>query len=102
MVKPKEYVAKGKIRTRTWSRRDDVSMEAVTEYRVLGQRDSMALVECRPLTGVQHQIRAHLAQALNTPVLGDHKYSHMDRLAPQVSKGQNDVGFVLCSVCVGG
>ncbi|KAL8564402.1 hypothetical protein ACOMHN_057424 [Nucella lapillus] len=83
VVMPKEYVSENKVRARTWNRSSDKSMAAVTEYRVLAHRDSMALVECRPLTGIQHQIRAHLAQALNAPVLGDHKYSHMDKLAPQ-------------------
>ncbi|KAK7088106.1 uncharacterized protein [Littorina saxatilis] len=82
-VKPREYASRGQIRTQKYSRRDDRSKDAVTEYHVLAHRDNMALVECRPLTGVQHQIRAHLAQALNAPVLGDHKYSHSDRLAPQ-------------------
>lgn len=66
-------------------RDDDKSSRAVTQYKVLAHRDSMALVECIPQTGFQHQIRAHLAQVMNSPVLGDHKYSHFDRLAPQVS-----------------
>ncbi|VDQ12605.1 unnamed protein product [Trichobilharzia regenti] len=33
--------------------------------------------------GVKHQIRAHLAFGLQTPILGDHKYSHAEYLAPQ-------------------
>ena len=35
-------------------------------------------------SGVKHQIRCHMAFALNTPILGDHKYSHFSKLAPQV------------------
>ena len=36
-----------------------------------------------PETGIRHQLRVHLSQAINCPVLGDHKYSHEDRFAPQ-------------------
>ncbi|XP_056408319.1 pseudouridylate synthase RPUSD4, mitochondrial [Hyla sarda] len=57
--------------------------EAVTRYRTLGTSSGAALLELHPLTGVKHQLRAHLALALNCPVLGDHKYSHWGRLAPQ-------------------
>ncbi|XP_075174814.1 pseudouridylate synthase RPUSD4, mitochondrial isoform X1 [Anomaloglossus baeobatrachus] len=57
--------------------------EAVTQYRTLGKSSGASLLELQPLTGVKHQLRAHLALALNCPVLGDHKYSHWGRLAPQ-------------------
>lgn len=33
--------------------------------------------------GIKHQIRVHLSAALETPILGDHKYSHFGHLAPQ-------------------
>lgn len=36
------------------------------------------------LSGVKHQIRVHLAYGLGCPILGDHKYSHWSKLAPQV------------------
>ena len=85
MVKPAEYIKDGHLKRQKWNQKGDETKEAVTKYSVLGERDRMAFVECHPLTGVQHQIRAHLAQALNTPILGDHKYSHYDKLAPQVS-----------------
>lgn len=57
--------------------------EAVTNYRVLDSYQSAALVECQPESGVKHQIRCHLAFGLNTPILGDHKYSHYAKIAPQ-------------------
>ncbi|GFS02282.1 RNA pseudouridylate synthase domain-containing protein 4 [Elysia marginata] len=60
------------------------SQAAVTEYKVLSRNETAALIECTPLTtGVKHQLRVHLAHALNTPILGDHKYSHLAKLAPQ-------------------
>ena len=57
--------------------------EAKTNFRVLGSNNMCAFVECQPSTGVKHQIRCHMALGLNTPILGDHKYSHPSRIAPQ-------------------
>ncbi|XP_067671777.1 pseudouridylate synthase RPUSD4, mitochondrial-like isoform X2 [Haliotis asinina] len=59
------------------------SYQAITEFEVLDSHGNAALVECTPLTGLKHQIRVHLAFGLNTPVLGDHKYSHITKVAPQ-------------------
>ena len=50
--------------------------------------------------GVKHQIRCHLAFGLNTPILGDHKYSHYSKIAPQVLydfRFDNSVYFVIQS-----
>ena len=55
---------------------------AVTRYNVLDKQDQCAILECVPLTSVKHQIRVHLAFGLNCPILGDHKYSHFDKIAP--------------------
>ncbi|KAM3620811.1 uncharacterized protein V6R79_002354 [Siganus canaliculatus] len=56
---------------------------AVTKYRVLDSSCGCSLVELEPFTGVKHQMRVHLAFALACPILGDHKYSHWSKLAPQ-------------------
>ncbi|MBV96951.1 RNA pseudouridylate synthase domain-containing protein 4, partial [Eschrichtius robustus] len=56
---------------------------AVTQYRVLSSTLSSALVELQPITGIKHQLRVHLSFGLDCPVLGDHKYSDWNRLAPQ-------------------
>ena len=45
----------------------------MTEYRVLGRKGQLSLVECRLLTGRTHQIRAQMAHA-GWPLLGDGKY----------------------------
>ncbi|GAB1608417.1 uncharacterized protein LOC115213410 [Argonauta hians] len=58
-------------------------LEAITQYRVLSDSFQSALVECQPQTGIKHQLRVHLAFGLNTPIIGDHKYSHINKLAPQ-------------------
>lgn len=47
--------------------------EALSQFRVLGRSGELALVEVRILTGVLHQVRAHLA-AIGAPVVGDALY----------------------------
>ncbi|XP_016059922.1 PREDICTED: RNA pseudouridylate synthase domain-containing protein 4 [Miniopterus natalensis] len=56
---------------------------AVTQYQVLSSTVSSALLELQPVTGVKHQLRVHLSFGLDCPILGDHKYSDWNRLAPQ-------------------
>lgn len=56
---------------------------AATKYRVLDSSSGCSLVELQPLTDVKHQMRVHMAFALECPILGDHKYSHWSKLAPQ-------------------
>jgi len=51
----------------------DRGRDAVTEYRVLGNKDGTSLIECRPRTGRTHQIRVHL-QHIGCPILGDRLY----------------------------
>jgi 23S rRNA pseudouridine1911/1915/1917 synthase len=57
--------------------RDDDSLPSKTEAAVLETAGDFALVECRPITGRQHQIRAHLA-AIGHPIVGDKLYAHGD------------------------
>ncbi|CAF0869260.1 unnamed protein product [Brachionus calyciflorus] len=61
----------------------DKRKNAITKYRVIDSNNNSSLMEIQPLTGFQHQIRAHLAYGLGCPILGDHKYSHHIKLAPQ-------------------
>ncbi|XP_032724897.1 mitochondrial RNA pseudouridine synthase RPUSD4 [Lontra canadensis] len=56
---------------------------AVTQYQVLSSTLSAALLELQPITGVKHQLRVHLSFGLDCPILGDHKYSDWNKLAPQ-------------------
>ncbi|NXE68164.1 RUSD4 synthase, partial [Calcarius ornatus] len=59
------------------------SERAVTRYRRLAAASACSLLQLQPVTGVKHQIRVHLAYGLGCPILGDHKYSHWSKLAPQ-------------------
>ena len=49
---------------------NDHRKNAITKYRVLDSNSKAALLEIQPLTGFQHQIRAHLAFGLGCPILG--------------------------------
>jgi 23S rRNA pseudouridine1911/1915/1917 synthase len=61
----------GLVRVRMAVRED--GLPARTHYRVLERFAKHALVECRPETGRQHQIRAHLS-AIGFPIVGDKLY----------------------------
>ncbi|OON21984.1 RNA pseudouridine synthase [Opisthorchis viverrini] len=54
-----------------------------THYEMLDRKNAAALLICSATQGLKHQIRVHLSMGLHTPILGDHKYSHVKYLAPQ-------------------
>ena len=59
------------------------AQRAVTNYSVADRAaDKAAWVSLKPVTGRQHQLRAHMS-AIGTPILGDDKYGG-DRLVPPV------------------
>ena len=47
---------------------------AVTSYTVLDKAEGISWVSLKPLTGRQHQLRAHMNH-IATPIVGDNKYS---------------------------
>jgi 23S rRNA pseudouridine1911/1915/1917 synthase len=51
----------------------DGGSPAVTAYRALARERGLSLVELRPVSGRQHQLRVHLA-ALSHPIVGDKLY----------------------------
>ena len=60
----------------------DIAQAAVTHYAVVDRAgQSFAFVSLKPVTGRQHQLRAHMA-ILGHPILGDEKY-HGDRDLPE-------------------
>lgn len=61
----------GPIRVKMTCRPD--GLPALTEIRFLKSSGDYSLLECRPRTGRQHQIRVHLAH-LGFPIVGDKMY----------------------------
>jgi len=57
--------------------------EAVSRFRVLGRTGEHSLVEVRILTGVLHQVRAHMA-GIGAPIVGDTLYG--GREAPELGR----------------
>jgi 23S rRNA pseudouridine1911/1915/1917 synthase len=67
------------VRVRMGPRDDELGQTASTKFRVVQRWATGALVAAEPLTGRQHQIRAHLAE-LGYPVVGDKIYGVDERL----------------------
>lgn len=51
--------------------------EAITHFKLLGRNEKINWVECRLETGRTHQIRVHLTELLNNPLLGDEMYGNI-------------------------
>ena len=47
--------------------------EAITEYKVLEQKNGCSLLELKPLTGRTHQLRVH-CKHIGCPIVGDYIY----------------------------
>lgn len=58
---------------------DGSGKEAVTEWKLLSTHQGCALIQCRLLTGRTHQIRVHMKEALQCPILGDPIYATPSR-----------------------
>ena len=56
-----------------YSSKDNSGKEAITEYKVLKNKNSLTLLEVNILTGRRNQIRVHLSEN-KTPIVGDKKY----------------------------
>lgn len=52
---------------------EDGGLPASTRFKKISQHGDFALMECRPKTGRQHQIRVHL-EAAGHPIVGDKLY----------------------------
>lgn len=57
---------------------DEKGKDAVTDFRVVASASGRHLIEARPHTGRQHQIRVHLASA-GCPILGDELYGRASK-----------------------
>ncbi|MBL9118245.1 MAG: RluA family pseudouridine synthase [Verrucomicrobiaceae bacterium] len=58
---------------------DGSGKNAITEWKVVGEHNGCALVLCHLFTGRTHQIRVHMRDVLQRPILGDGLYGHPSR-----------------------
>jgi len=59
--------------------------KAITDYKVIESLEGITHMSCRLYTGRTHQIRVHMAQALQTPVLCDPLYADVGRQRSRMS-----------------
>ena len=65
---------------------DDGAQRAVTHYAVIDKAPpAVAWVSLKPVTGRQHQLRAHMAM-IGHPILGDGKYGDLAEMPDGMSK----------------
>ncbi len=57
--------------------------QAITKYKVLKEKDDIALLDLEILTGRKNQIRVQLAN-VNSPILGDKKYGNSNNKAKRL------------------
>jgi 23S rRNA pseudouridine1911/1915/1917 synthase len=58
---------------------DGTGKNAITEWRILSAHSECALVLCHLFTGRTHQIRVHMRDVLQCPILGDTLYGNPTR-----------------------
>ena len=78
-----DHIDRSRPHSNRLARVDASGRTALTRFEVLGASEEWSIVHCRPQTGRQNQIRAHLA-SVGTPILGDTGYgSEPSRLHPE-------------------
>ncbi len=75
------------VRLKMAVRHDDGGQPSLTEWRVAKRIPGRTLVELRPKTGRQHQLRVHLA-AIGHPILGDKLYQGGEEVFIRAVQGE--------------
>lgn len=70
---PLGHALTSRVRLKMAVRHDSAAQPACTKWRVVRRLSERTLLELRPRTGRQHQLRVHLA-AIGHPILGDKLY----------------------------
>lgn len=71
-------------------RRDEAGKPSRTSYVTLERYDGYALVELRPHTGRQHQLRVHMAE-IGYPLVCDDRYGSPESLAAVSPRGEERI-----------
>lgn len=96
-------LAKKTVQSNRWQMKiDPAGQTAITELRVLQEKNGLSLVEMKPKTGRTHQLRVH-CQSIGCPIIGDKFYGSGDdhsRLmlharALRIPYVQNDPAFLV-------
>ena len=66
--------------------------KAITDYKVVESGEGLSHVSCRLYTGRTHQIRVHMAQALQAPVLCDPLYADVGK---QLSRSSDSLKKII-------
>ena len=53
--------------------------KAITDYKIVESNHGLTHMSCKLYTGRTHQIRVHMSQALQTPILCDPLYSDVSK-----------------------
>lgn len=78
---------------RVYSVRDpELGRFSETEYRVIGETDTLTLVKIHLLTGRKNQIRVHFAEH-GLPVVGDTKYNPRDTFTTRLCLHSKSIAF---------
>lgn len=73
-------------RVRVTDKDDENARRAVTYYSVVDKASPVAAwVSLKPVTGRQHQLRAHMAH-ISHPIMGDEKYGGLEGLPEEVAR----------------
>lgn len=72
--------------------KDEAGKEAITKVRPLyfDEQNGRTLVLCKPYTGRQHQIRAHLS-LIGHAIVSDKLYSHGDQFFDEMCRGNDEI-----------
>lgn len=65
--------------------------KAITDYKVIESADGLTHMSCKLYTGRTHQIRVHMAQALQTPVVCDPLYADVARQMSRIPEAYKNI-----------
>lgn len=65
--------------------------KAITHFKVIKDYQHISHIECKLETGRTHQIRVHLSQILNAPILNDFTYANVTQQKAKLNSTINDL-----------
>ena len=81
----KSYIKRSTYNRKIFTVSENSGKYAETDYITLKSWNGYSLLKVYPRTGRTHQIRVHLKDILNTPILGDTLYARKDKNFPDIN-----------------